>query len=237
MRNSRCLKYRPAALLKKALCFCLLFLSLAGCSHPPAIGSSLPPLRPGELDAIERELSAHLSDPRYPDEQAILVTVREGLKGAKERNGGIGACLVRKSTGEVIEQAHNRQYVPYFRSDLHAEMDLLDRYEEKMKLTRSSDPNNPTFRNPRNMKGIVLYTSLEPCPMCITRIINSGVKEVYYAATDEEGGMAQRFDNLPPSWKRMGEGMVIKPARCSPELRALAARLFRPMYMAVDHNH
>jgi anaerobic selenocysteine-containing dehydrogenase len=40
---------------------------------------------------------------------------------------GIGACLVREKSGEIIERGHNRQHSPYFRSDLHAEMDLLDR--------------------------------------------------------------------------------------------------------------
>lgn len=204
----------------------LFSFALVSCQHVPA-GKNLVPMRP-DVDVLEREVQSARINQDYPDDPFILVTLREALEGIKERNGGIGACLVKESTGEVIETGHNRQYEPYFRSHLHAEMDLLNRYEERMRLTRSRDPKDPTFRNPRNMEGLVLYTSVEPCPMCMGRIINAGVKKVYYAATDETGGMATRFDVLPPFWKEMARGMVIEPARCSPALRSLAARLFRP---------
>jgi cytosine deaminase len=184
-----------------------------------------------DVDMLEREVQTASIEKGYPDDPFVLVTIREAVKGLKERNGGIGACLVREATGEIVETGHNRQYEPYFRSNLHAEMDLLDRYEERVRLTRSRNPGSPTFRNPRDMKGLILYTSVEPCPMCMGRIINAGVEKVYYAATDATGGMASRFDALPPFWKRMAEGMGLEPARCSPGLRALAERLFKPMYM------
>ncbi|MGA7828787.1 MAG: deaminase [Geobacteraceae bacterium] len=214
----------------------LLFLTvLAGCEHAPARYRG-PAAAFFDLGSVEKRINNYVPDPHYPDDAFVLVTVREGLLGGKERNGGIGACLVRKATGEIIERGHNRQYEPYFRSDLHAEMDLLDRYEKRVRMTRSKDPNDPTFRNPRNMEGLVLYTSVEPCPMCLGRIINAGVQEVYYAAPDIEGGMARRFKDLPPSWKAMARGMVIGPARCSPELQEISLDLFRPMYMQ-GHTH
>jgi cytosine deaminase len=81
------------------------------------------------------------------------------------------------------------------------------------------------------MTGLVLYTSVEPCPMCLTRIINAGVKKVYYALTDDNGGMAHRFDNLPPFWRSMAQGIILEPAHCSPELKEIAQKLFRPMFM------
>ncbi|MHC1697191.1 MAG: nucleoside deaminase [Geobacteraceae bacterium] len=214
----------------------VLLAALAGCEHNPARDRE-PATAIFDLNLLEKKLSSYRLDPRYPDDSFVLVTVREGLLGGQERNGGIGACLVRKATGEIVERGHNSQYEPYFRSDLHAEMDLLNRYEERERKTRSRDPKDPTFRNPRNMEGLVLYTSVEPCPMCLGRIINAGVKEVYYAAPDIEGGMARRFQDLPPSWKNMARGMVIEPARCSPELREIARDLFRPMFMqGKTHN-
>jgi tRNA(adenine34) deaminase len=234
--NNR-MKIRPSAWLAKAMTLLLLFLSLAGIGNAAPMGSAAAPMRPHELDAIEKEINSYVPDSRYPDDPFILATVKEGLEGARERNGGIGACLVRKATGEVIDRTHNRQHEPYFRSDLHAEMDLLNRYEDRVKLTRSRDPRDPSFRNPRNMKGIVLYTSLEPCPMCLTRIINTGLQEVYYAAIDQDGGMARRFENLPPSWKRMATGVIIRQARCSPKLIEISGRLFRPMYATGLHKH
>jgi cytosine deaminase len=199
----------------------------SGCTHEPALRRSPPTT--SHLEAIERQINAYIPDSRYPDDPFVLATLREALRGARERNGGIGACLVEKATGRIVEGGHNSQYEPYFRSDLHAEMDLLTRYEERMRISRSRNPDDPTYRNPRRMQGLVLYSSLEPCPMCLTRIINAGVKEVYYAAPDKNGGMASRIDDLPPFWKAMARNMLIAPARCSPELAAIAADLFRPM--------
>lgn len=219
----------------KALLLLLLSLVLVSCLHEPA--GYMPPARVAYLDGIDRDIEAFAPDPRFPDDPFVLVTVREAMMGARERNGGIGACLVREANGEVLERGHNSQYEPWFRSDRHAEMDLLDRYEERMRLTRARDPKDPTYMDPRAMTGITLYTSVEPCPMCLTRIINAGVKKVYYAAPDPNGGMASRFDNLPPFWKGMAEGMVLEPARCSPALAGIAARLFQPMHLPGAKRH
>jgi cytosine deaminase len=214
----------------RALLIILALLSLAACTHAPP-GAPVPAARLLYLGGIDKEINAFLPDARFPDDQFVLVTIREAMMGARERNGGIGACLVREATGEVLERGHNSQYEPWFRSSLHAEMDLLDRYEERKRLTRSRDPRDATYLDPRAAKGLVLYTSVEPCPMCLTRIINAGIKKVYYAAPDINGGMASRFECLPPFWKGMAAGMILEPARCSPALTDIAARLFQPMHM------
>lgn len=181
-----------------------------------------------ELDGIEKRANSYVPDPQYPDDFFILVTIREAIAGSRENNGGIGACLVREATGEIVEKGHNRQYEPYFRSDLHAEMDLLTRYEERVKAQRSQPP---SLGDPRKIGGLVLYSSVEPCPMCLTRIINIGLKKVFFAIPDPAGGMIQRIKDLPPFWRDMAAGNVYAPAKCSPELKDLATRLFHPKRM------
>ena len=223
-KESKRIMSAPAA---RALLIAVVLLSLA--TRRDVIADGNKTFGPIDLGEMESRVAAFVPDARYPDDPFILVTLKEALLGNRERNGGIGACLVREKTGEVVERTHNRQYEPYFRSDLHAEMDLLTRYEERVRLTRSRDPGSPSYRNPRNMAGLVLYTSVEPCPMCLTRLINAGVKKVYYAAPDPEGGMAGRFNALPPFWKAMAQEMILEPARCSPELKMLAEKPFRPM--------
>mgnify|MGYP000884839974 CR=1 FL=1 len=215
---------RPAWLAKTLLMLGVLVIVSGGAM----LVSAAPP--PAALKEIEQEVNAYVPDARYADDLFILATLKEAVAGSKQLNGGIGACLVAERSGEILEQGHNSQYVPYFKSDLHAEMDLLNRYEERVRMTRISKPGGTGFYNPREQyAGLVLYTSVEPCPMCLTRIINAGIRKVYYAAPDDNGGMAHKLQDLPPFWQNMAQGMTIEPARCSPVLKELARRLFHPM--------
>ena len=181
-------------------------------------------------DEIEKAVDAYVTDPQYADDPFILAAVKEAVSGRKTRNGGIGACLVSTEKNEIVERAYNEQYVPHFRSDLHAEMVLLNRYEDRMRIIRSFEDAHNAVSNPReHMKGIILYTSVEPCPMCMARIINSGIKKIYYAAADDSGGMGHRIENFPAFWQGMAQGVSVEPARCSPILKGLAQKLFQPM--------
>ncbi|MDD2389995.1 MAG: nucleoside deaminase [Desulfobacterales bacterium] len=204
--------------------FCLrsvLFLLLLICvlSQAPLADASV--VIPG-LDDIQARIDAFKPDPEHKDDIYGLIAVRDAITSLREGSGGIGACLINEKTGEVIARGRNRQYVPYFRSDLHAEMDLLDRYEDWMRKKGGSD----SAENPRNCENLVLISSVEPCPMCLTRIINSGIKKMYYITPDESGGMVSRIDKLPPFWKDRAENCDYRPAQCSPEIQQIARDLF-----------
>lgn len=178
------------------------------------------------LEEIEKRVNAYIPDKDFPDDPFILVTLQEAIAAVREGNGGIGACLVRGGTGEIVERGHNRQYEPYFRSDLHAEMDLLTRYEERVKGRRGAPAGTPSAEQ-RKISGLALYTSLEPCPMCLSRIINMGIQKIYWASADPEGGMGHKVRDLPPFWRDRASDQLFEPARCSEELRRLADQLFR----------
>jgi tRNA(Arg) A34 adenosine deaminase TadA len=106
---------------------------------------------------------------------------------------------------------------------MHAEMDLLNRYEDRIKGQRFESGKQ---QNPRRVEGLVLYTSFEPCPMCLARIINAGIKKTFYAVVDQPGGMCSRFENMPPFWKDMGKERFCGEAACSSELKDIAFQLF-----------
>jgi tRNA(adenine34) deaminase len=81
--------------------------------------------------------------------------------------------------------------------------------------------------NPRRMyEGLVLYSSYEPCPMCMTRILNTRIKRVLYAAPDPEGGMTSQINLLPPFWRELAAGTAFAPARCDARLTEMARILF-----------
>ena len=176
------------------------------------------------LDTLKEKISSFKPDPKYRDDEAGLVALQEALVAAQEGNYGIGACLIREETGEVVQRGHNRIFHPYYRSDLHAEMDTLTGYEQRVEAP-----------SPK-MAGLVLYTSLEPCPMCLARIITSGVQKVYYLAPDPAGGMVHLFKNLPPVWQEIAQKRTYEPAQCSPKLKDLASQVFQYSSRVLDER-
>jgi tRNA(adenine34) deaminase len=170
------------------------------------------PVRPAEVDRVEAALDGFAADPASPDDRFVVVSLREAIAASREGSGGIGACLVREDTGEIVERGHNRQYTPHFRSDLHAEMDLLDRYEDRIRILK---PTDGSVGNPRRMyEGLALYSSYEPCPMCMTRILNTRIKRVLYAALDPQGGMTSQIALLPPFWRELAAGLRSRTVQC-----------------------
>lgn len=130
---------------------------------------------------LEARIQTYKPDPGDRDDAFCLV-VKEAIISLKAGSGGIG-CLVDGKTGEVVERECNRQYSPHFRSDMHGEMDLLNRYEDRVQKKGGSNSDN----DPRQCGDLILFSSTEPCPMCLTRIINP----------DLEGGMAHCMEHLP----------------------------------------
>lgn len=174
-----------------------------------------------DMEKLRARIESYVPDPKYQDDPYALETLKEAIEALSSGSGGIGACLVDERTGKVIERGRNRQYTPYFRSDMHAEMDLLDRWEDRLRKQPLKNGGDP-----RRCEGIVLYSSYEPCPMCLVRIINSGIKKLYYVAPDPSGGMVTRMDDLPPFWRTFAQDREYTQARCSPVLSDLADELF-----------
>ena len=174
------------------------------------------------IDAIDARIQKLRPNPEFKDDGFGLVVINQALISLKEGSGGIGACLVDEESGKVVATGRNRQYRPYFRSDLHAEMDLLNRYEDWLRKRGGKD----SGMDPRDCGHLVLVSSVEPCPMCLTRIINAGIKKMVYVTPDEKGGMVSRMDQLPPFWKQRALQCEYRQAVCSPEIQQVARDLF-----------
>lgn len=50
--------------------------------------------------------------------------------------------------------------------------------------------------NTYDLSNYILYTSCEPCPMCLSAIIWSNIKEIYYACTREDAAKIGFRDDL-----------------------------------------
>lgn len=148
----------------------------------------------------------------YPDDCFIWFTNILALKGVYDGNFGVG-CVLIDSNNNIIAQGNNEVLIPYFRSDRHAEMVVMDKFED-------------THPDIHKKESYILYTSLESCPMCLVRLITSDINKVLYAAPDSWAGMVSRMVEMPPLWIELYEGKVFTQADCSQELIDAAHDIF-----------
>jgi len=152
--------------------------------------------------------------PSRQDDVFILEAIKEAVNSAEKGSFGVGAVLVDEATKKIVCRGQNKVFSQH-RSDLHAEMDLLNAFE-----TQNGSKSRELLRNS------TLYTSLESCPMCLCRIITSGISKVYHAANDDRGGMVHLYHQLPIVWQEISSDRVFKKADCSEELSEIALQVF-----------
>jgi dCMP deaminase len=104
-------------------------------------------------------------------EKYLLESIELAMKNVREcRNAPFGAVLVRN--GKVLARAIN-EVETGCDPTAHAEMQAV---RAASKAQGSTD-----------LTGATVYASGYPCPMCLTAMYLSGVKEVYYAYSNEDG--------------------------------------------------
>lgn|SRR5690625_4450848 len=91
------------------------------------------------------------------------------------REGGepFGAVLVKD--GKIVAEGVNELHKKYDISG-HAEMVAIRKAQQALQT--------------HDLSGFIMYASGEPCPMCLTSMYMSGIKEAYYCASIEETAQA-----------------------------------------------
>jgi tRNA(Arg) A34 adenosine deaminase TadA len=153
--------------------------------------------------------------PGSKEESHCLRAVKQALIGCETGGFGIGAVLVNPN-GEVVEEAHN-EMIQQGRSDLHGEMNLLDKAETDRKV-----PLLGRFQIP---EGFVVFSSAEPCPMCMIRLASAGVDTVYVVGNDADS-MTRSIYKLPAFWRDICSKRSFKQAQCGAALSDAAYLLF-----------
>jgi guanine deaminase len=111
-------------------------------------------------------------------EEFMWAAIRLSLQKMRENRGGpFGAVIVRK--GKVVSRGWN-QVTSLNDPTAHAEIVAIRRACKKLKTFQLDD--------------CELYTSCEPCPMCLGAIYWSRLSKVYYANTRKDAAAIQ-FDD------------------------------------------
>jgi len=115
-------------------------------------------------------------------------------EGVAHNEGGPFGAVITDKDGNIIAKANN-MVLKNNDPTAHAEVSAIRMACEKL----------GTY----DLTGYILYTSCEPCPMCLSAIIWANIKEVYYGCTKEDAGeIGFRDDKIYDYLKNKDEGLI-----------------------------
>lgn len=115
------------------------------------------------------------------DNDFLKAAAIEAIHGSSKGDGGpFGAVIVDKS-GNVISRGHNVVLTSHDPTN-HAEVVAIRKACLKLKTHDLSD--------------CIIYSSCEPCPMCLSAIIWSNIKVMYFGATRYDAAEAGFRDDV-----------------------------------------
>ncbi len=164
-----------------------------------------------------------------PWHMAYFEAVALAVKAAKLGNFGVGAVLC-DGDGTIIAYGHNEVFIPYARSDAHAEMMAMNHFEKEW---RASNPHI-------DATTLTLITTLEPCIMCTGRLLISAVNQIKYISPDLNHGTTDIVKHLPETYACFTDKTNFSLANdCPLELRQLAHDIFftHPLFEKQVSNH
>ena len=124
------------------------------------------------------------------DKMFLQKAIEIAGNGIQEGGGPFGAIITRN--GKIIAEAHNRVVL---NSDPTAHAEVL--------AIRAA----AAFLKSHELGDCIIYTSCEPCPMCLGAIYWAGIKKVIYAC-DRTDAEAAGFSD-----KMIYEELILDPER------------------------
>jgi guanine deaminase len=142
------------------------------------------------MSPMKKPRTKGLAKPMKKDFMAIAI--REARRGMERNEGGpFGAVIVRG--GQVVARAHNR-VISSHDPTAHAEVLAIRRASKKLGRFDLSD--------------CAVYSTCEPCPMCLAAIYWAKIRRLYFGCTREDAAQI-RFDDR--YIYRVLKGSVTKP--------------------------
>ena len=122
--------------------------------------------------------------------------IREALEGISQGHGGPFGCVIVKD-GKIIGTGHN-MVLENKDSTAHGEITAIRNAEKAL--------------DSYDLSGCELYTTGEPCPMCLYAILWANISKVYYGCTIEDnadiGFRDEAFDELSGGRESLSDFLV-----------------------------
>lgn len=122
----------------------------------------------------------------FLDEKFMNIAIKEAKIAYEKNEIPVGAVLINNFSHKIIAKAHNDKEK---KNDItgHAEINAIRKAEKKLKN--------------RRLENTTLYVTLEPCPMCMSAILQSRISRVVFMVNDEEFGAAHSKIDLTKIYK------------------------------------
>ncbi len=139
----------------------------------------------GACGLEEKEANAEPSEAQYHAENEYMeLAISEARSGIYNGHGGpFGSVIVKD--GEIIGQGHN-MVLANNDSTCHGEVAAIRNAEQQLESY--------------DLSGAVLYTTGEPCPMCLAACMWANIDQVYYGCSIEDNEMIgfrdKQFDEM-----------------------------------------
>ncbi|WP_434354935.1 nucleoside deaminase [Parasalinivibrio latis] len=118
-------------------------------------------------------------------EQFMDIALDEAKKALQKGNLPVGACIVLNN--EVISVAHNS-----------VDSNLNDTHHAELRAIQSVS--DVLFQNKRNA---TIYTTLEPCMMCLGAILNADITHIVYGLPDKLAGTTELVKEHPYYYRKL----------------------------------
>ncbi len=118
-----------------------------------------------------------MQQPTAKDEEMMEKVIAEARAAIAQGKVGVGALLLWRE--EILAISHN-MYVETGDMTAHAEMVVLRNTARRLNAMSKEEK-----------RELTLYSTLEPCLMCIAAISFAGIKRVVYAALAEDANQEE----------------------------------------------
>lgn len=123
----------------------------------------------------------------------MQMAIEEAREGIRQGHGGPFGCIIVKD-GRVLAKAHN-QVLQNHDATAHGEIMAIRQAGEVL--------------GTHDLKGCTLYTTGEPCHMCLCAILWANISKVYYGCTIADnasiGFRDEHFNDLFGGREKLGE--------------------------------
>lgn len=144
------------------------------------------------------------------------------IAGIKQKTGGVfGAVIVKNN--EIIAEGYN-QVLKNNDPTWHGEMEAIRKACQKLQSP--------------HLEGCVMYTSAEPCPMCMATAYWARLDQIYYAATIQDALKYGEFED-EDFYKELAKNPKDRKIKCVEitPLREEAVKVWKTYSQMPDRKH